>query len=367
MRDSAGIRIVENIAPVGPLPWLDSIPSFIIEPGQPGAPEFYSPISAVRLSDGRIVAAGWAMTDMHLFDAEGRWQQTIGRRGSGPGEFEGLGWVYRMAGDTLLTFEPGAQRLQRWRPDGTHLSLALLVSPPGRSSATLRRPFADGALLLVVPTPAPDESTDLTFRDQVTLFRTADAGAPWDSILTYLGAPSLRSVENPQWSWGRPLFTPAPSADIHEDGIAFSPGDRFEVRFFDLEGRLRTIARRQVPPRPVSAAELNEAVAQWGQSMSPERRERMRPRVRQTATYRTHPPIGVIRSLTDGRLWVESGGTKLGERIRASIFHRDGRWQGDVVLPTGFQMLQVDGDGVLGFRSGEDGFYRLEFYRLTER
>ncbi len=366
-RDSAGIRIIENHAPSGPALVLDSLPAVRIAPGQPGAPEFYSPISAVRLADGRFVAAGWAMTEIHLFGPDGVWQGTVGRRGSGPGEFEALGFVYRVRGDTLLTFEPGSQRLQRWTPDGVPVSLELLVSPPGLPSANVRGPFPDGTLLLTASVPDQAASTELLIYSRVTLYRAQPDGTAWDSLLSYAGAPSIRSAENPQFQWGRPLLAPAPSIDHHAGRFAYSPGDRFEVQVYDLNGRLQQVIRREAVPRPVSSAEVAAAIQRWGESMSPERWERMEPRIRETATTRVRPAVRTVRYSSDGRLWVEYGSPELGETVHASVFDPEGRWQGDVAIPEGLVILQVYPDGVLGFRRTEDGFYHLEFYGLRAR
>jgi hypothetical protein len=366
VRDSAGVQIVENRAPSGPRLILDSLATIRIPSAQPGQPEFYSLISAVRLSDGRFVAAGWAMTELHFFSPDGAWQRTAGRRGSGPGEFEALGFVYRLSGDTLLTFEPGAQRLQRWTPDGEALSLELLVSPPGMPSANLRGPFPDGSLLLTTSVPDLAASTDLLLRGQVTLYRASPGGAEWTPLLSYPGAPSIRSPENPQFSWGRPLLAPAPSVDHHGDRLAYSPGDRFEVRLFGLDGQLRQVIRRDAALPPVSAEELASAIARWGAGMPAERWQRMEPRIRETATYRVRPAVRVLRFIADGRLWVEHGSPELGDAVRASVFDSTGRWQGEVAVPEGLTILQVYADGVLGFRRDEDGFYALAFHRLRE-
>lgn len=56
-RDSAGIRIVDSDGPAG----------------GPGAEFTSRSVPAVRLRDGRIVAAGWAMADVRVFDSAGRW------------------------------------------------------------------------------------------------------------------------------------------------------------------------------------------------------------------------------------------------------------------------------------------------------
>ncbi len=148
-RDSAGIRIVDNDGPAGPTLVLDSAPAFDIGPaGGPGAEFISSPVSAVRLRDGRIIAAGWAMSDVRVFDATGRWVRTVGRQGAGPGEFEALGFVYRGPDDSVITFEPGTQRLQHWTPAIEFRRLATLISASDRSTPWVWGAFPDGSLLL---------------------------------------------------------------------------------------------------------------------------------------------------------------------------------------------------------------------------
>ena len=103
VRDSAGVSVAENLHPVSLTISLAEKPEFDIGPREDG-PELISPINAVRLTDGRIAAVGWAMTEMHLFDAGGKWLRTVGRRGAGPGEFEALGFLLNSsAGDEVCS------------------------------------------------------------------------------------------------------------------------------------------------------------------------------------------------------------------------------------------------------------------------
>ena len=103
VRDSSGVTIAESQLPVSVSLSLATQPDFDIGPQEDG-PEFISPINAVRLTDGRIAAVGWAMTEMHLFDAGGKWLRTVGRRGAGPGEFEALGFLLNSsAGDEVCS------------------------------------------------------------------------------------------------------------------------------------------------------------------------------------------------------------------------------------------------------------------------
>ncbi len=365
LRDSAGVRIAENRRPVSLTISLAEEPEFDIGPREDG-PEFISMISAVRLADGGIAAVGWAMTEMHLFDAGGHWLRTVGRRGSGPGEFEALGSVFRGPGDTLVTFEPGINRIQRWTPDGEFLSLRVLLSAGGRPRASLRGVLGDGSLLVSTTLPESGAGDEHTLRDRLTLFRVSPEGAQWDSLTSFPGAPLLRHPDNPQWNWGPLLFAPVPSADQEGDLIAMTSGDRFEIVLREPAGAVMRIVRRADSPRPISSTEYDAALAAWSEGPPEELRGLLITAMRRTPPYRIRPAISRVRLTTDGGLWVEHGDPRLGEPVRASLFDGEGRWVGDVTLPEGARVHQVDSDGVLLSVRDDEGFHHLRFHRFVE-
>ncbi len=365
LRDSAGVRIAENLRPVSLSISLAEEPEFDIGPREDG-PEFISVISAVRLADGHIAAVGWAMAEMHLFDAEGRWLRTVGRRGSGPGEFEALGSVFRGPGDTLVTFEPGVNRIQQWTPDGDFQSLRMLLSAGGRPRASLRGVFGDGSLLVSTALPEPGAGDDHTLRDRITLFRVSSDGAEWDSLVSFPGAPLLRHPDNPLWNWGSLLFAPVPSTDQEGDLIAMTAGDRFEIVLRDTAGAMRQIVRRADAHRPISATEYDAALAAWSERPPAELGSRLLAAMRRTQPYRVRPSISRVQLTTDGGLWAEHGDPRLGEPVRASLFDGEGRWLGEVTLPEGARVHQVDSDGVLLSVQGAEGFHHLRFHRFVE-
>ncbi|NOT06812.1 MAG: hypothetical protein HOP28_01265 [Gemmatimonadales bacterium] len=355
-RDSAGVRIVENDRASGPVLAFDSLPVVDIGPGSAG--EFFSPISAVRLSDGRIVAAGWATTELKVFDRHGRLLATVGRKGGGPGEFEALGWVYRGPGDSLVTFEPGTQRLQRWSPAPRFSALGLLVSPGGRPTASLRSVLADGSLLVSTRLAESSKSGALTARGWITLFRARTASEPWDSLFSFLSGLTIRHPANPNWSIGQPLLAPIPSYHQSSGGIVYAAGDRFEVHLLDMTGRLRMIVRRKAEPRAVSSREFEQLV----ESRKPNVQHLAR--LLEVSTSRVRPAVAAVWLSQDGRTWAEFGEPGIGERRMASVFDSTGRWESDVPLPIGAQVLQIDRDGLLASMKDADGFYHLQFYPL---
>src|SRR5688500_13820215 len=131
VRDSAGIRIIENRGPL----WTASnawrfSPTPLV---QIGAVEGDSTLllnqtrNATRLSDGRIVVA--QTSELRIFSPSGRYLQTIGRRGQGPGEFQfGISGVVALAGDSIAVGQ--ARAIPIFDPRGTYARAFPLV-PPG--------------------------------------------------------------------------------------------------------------------------------------------------------------------------------------------------------------------------------------------
>ena len=100
--------------------------------------------------DGRIYLADWSVGDLKVFDATGRFQRTLSRRGEGPGETENpndvilgkagavgimqrvaprLVWVDAVSGDPLGALEPK-------RPDGRPLEFAVFFGAVARGERT---------------------------------------------------------------------------------------------------------------------------------------------------------------------------------------------------------------------------------------
>lgn len=366
MRDSAGIRIVENWVPAGTALRLESTPTIDIGPADGPHGEFTSsPISAVRQQDGSLAVMAWATTEFRLFDARGQWTRTVGRDGEGPGEFEALGFLFLGGGDILLSFEPGARRVQRWTPEGTFAGLEFLTPPPGVGGGWMKGVFGDGALLLTRSRPDQSRSTELTTGGSVLLQRVSPSRVDWDSLFTYAGPRSLRHIQNPEWGYASPLFEPEPSISVRGQQIAFATGDRFEIEIRSEVGELVMLVRRETPPRIVSSAERERAIVAWEAERLDTIHRLMLPRLRSASERQQRPAVSTVHLTADGGVWAVYGDPVLGEEVRASVFDKSGRWQTDLVVPGGLQILQIDDDGVLGTATDTDGFRHIQFYRFV--
>jgi hypothetical protein len=90
VRDSAGVRIVENARPV----WapaealrLSLSPALVIGTRPEPSYELSRVAGAARLSDGRIVIADGGSLQLRFFDSQGVFSNAVGGPGEGPGEF----------------------------------------------------------------------------------------------------------------------------------------------------------------------------------------------------------------------------------------------------------------------------------------
>ena len=81
--------------------------------------ELQRPTAAVRLSSGVIVVSDAFARGLHFFTPNGRHIRTIGRQGSGPGEYQAPGWVGQCEPDSLFVFDPLLARISVLDSAGT--------------------------------------------------------------------------------------------------------------------------------------------------------------------------------------------------------------------------------------------------------
>ncbi len=311
------------------------------------AAQLFNPNDATRLPDGSIVVADMGGNAVVRFDSTGHRIGSMGRRGSGPGEFRFLVRVRRCPGDSLLTFDAGEDRV-------TVLDHSLAPVREFRvPSASVVECSAAGVLVTrigpaAVPPRPSAESPLLTAR-----LRILDAGG--DSIG---GVDTLIVGHNRVMA---PLATMALGTDRLYAGTGAEP----RVDVYDLTGRPLPPIQLDLPVRPSTAEHYDAAI------------ERLVGRVRSTASIREaqkkvfaavpRPEFLPVytKILTDraGNLWLVTSSPGDGHTSLAA-FRPDGSAIGTITLPAEMEIWEVGSDHLLGSVMSEEGEPSVVMYRF---
>lgn len=238
--DSAGVRIVEH-ASIGTTRIafrIDSTPLVRLGGLRSDEREEFSTrhglLGTLRLPDGRIVVNDHS--ELKVFDARGRLLRVIGRRGSGPGEFQQTRSVCLGAGDSLVALDFSLRRASVFTVDGAFvrtISVDATPVPLGEGC------FSDGSLLMM-GSPRVNERTLLPAERAKLLDRVADFRR------VSMSARVVRTVGT--WATAPMTAFLAPiSTRVVRDRIYFGDSRDASVRIHDADGRLTHVFRWRAP------------------------------------------------------------------------------------------------------------------------
>lgn len=376
VRDSAGIRIVESGATAPRL--LSLNPEPLIEIGEmEGAPEYqlHDVQHVTRLSDGTIVIANNGSSEVRFYDDAGRYLRSSGQRGGGPGEFESISLMRRLAGDTLLVWDARNRRVTLLGPDGTYIRDFTPEGMNGQVVSGVGAALEDGTLLARGTGRVPSASTR-SHRD--TLHYSVIRGDSVRELRRYPGAERSLQIQE---SGGRVMsimisqvaFGRTAHAAAGRDGFYIGSSDTYEIHRYDADGTLRGIIRSaHVPEQPVTAdlfqAWVDATLERRAQSFTESGLEfdaaAVRKDVEESERAPTVPLYGDLLADQAGGVWVKDyvmPGPD-GRPERWTIFAEDGTMRGAIDLPPRFRPMYVDGDTVAGVITDE---YDVQYVRVS--
>lgn len=386
IRDSAGIEIVDNHAPVwGPgdfwtvapepefsLGGYDTAPG----PARDSSHLIWNISAAAPLSDGRIVVlAPMADRKVLVFEPSGAFSASFGRKGRGPGELSYPLHLRVLPGDTIVVwdymsgpiyhYDPSGSLLKESRIDVRALSEATRTAEvyPGES---MHQPLPDGSFLLerrLVNWKRPTRAGEIYRRP--TEWVRIDSDYAMHSFGWWEAEEEL-SMRDP-FDPNRVPFSTNSLAVAGGDPLSVyvTNGDRYEVHQFSPTGVLRRIIRRTVDPVPID----DERQREWIEDIQELNSHRNWPawdRVFATVPERNHPPITVLVVDSEGYLWVPDPANWIRETGEWNVFDPAGRWLGNVNLP--YHPYRISDDLILGGRSDRDiGVLTISGFRLDRR
>ncbi len=385
IRDSAGIEIVENHAPVwesGEFWTVDPEPEFVLGgPGELGdSAHFIWQVRGARpLSDGRIalLTPGGDRKVLVYEPTTGRLSAAFGRSGRGPGEFFRPVGMQVLPGDTIAVWDVMFGPVYYFDPSGRivrerRIDLGALVEATRMDN---RQPGE-------IPWPLPDGSFGMSVH-QVEWARPDQSGVVFRAPIGFVRIDSAYSVHRFGGWWGDLETLSSVGGDNLYSGVPFATSamltfggaplsayvtnnDSNEVHQFSATGVLRRILRRSVDPVPVTDEEYEDWRAS-AEEMAPLRDWRRWDRAAAELPPRHHPIIKGMRVDSEGFLWILDRSPHRGDTSGFSVFSPDGRWLGTVHVPAP-GTFWIGEDFILAHRvNHETGVESVEGYRLDRR
>jgi hypothetical protein len=373
VRDSAGITIVENSAPLWPdgHRWRLSDTPILQIGALEAAPEyqFFRALDAVRLQDGRIVVANAGSHELRFYDAAGTYLTSTGREGSGPAEFKNLSWLQRFSRDSLATWDRGNTRISVFDADGRFARSFRLET--GGENAAFPQPmlfFNDRSLLAMGMRPVtPGVSNSGVSRDSIAFLRHGSDGELIDTIGRFPGLELyLKSWEEGAAVIPRP-FGRNPRLAAWGDGFYYGSSDTFELGFYTADGSLRHLIRKAQSNIAVTPEDVERYKHDRLESAGSEGfRQQLRDMFKDLPFPETMPAYSTFKVDSEGNLWVAEYQRPGDEQPRWSVFDPEGRWLGMVETPQRFSVEQIGSDFVLGFSRDEMDVEYVYLYQLVK-
>ena len=360
--DSAGVSIVEN--PSTGL-WDADERWTVVEELRIGTtegdPNFqFSQVSGIAgFSDGRIAVFDQQAQHFRVFGPDGTYLSTVGRPGSGPGEFAlGAGPLLVIPGDTVIVPDVTNQRVNRYGPDGEPIDSYPLDFRKGLPLAWVVR--EDGVIVNQIrPLNLPD--TEVLDPNDAIVARASD-GAIVDTLLVLESGGSLNLTGQGQQ---RLIFAPEPLWTLSGDRVVYGVTSEYRLFQFGTDATLERVFTAPFEERSVSESDqqmLRDAIGGFLSDLGLDQAQ-IEASQQAIGFAETYPAFGLVRGGPDGTIWVqhirtpdemteeelESFNLQLGFGSTTwDVFGADGRLLGSIEMPRGFQPLNFEGDRILG-------------------
>ena len=378
IRDSAGIRIVENPRPADDsrLSWrIGSEPLVSIGEYEGDDPYIlHEANDAVMLAGGSVVVANTGTDEIRLYDAGGVHQTTWGGTGGGPAEFQALVGIALWPGDSILAWEPrrsSSGRADLWGGSvfdlGGNLGRSFRIESDDGHGLEPRVILASGDILGRRTTGGAEDGY---WRMEAAYSLVAGEGGAEISFGTHPGLEGFRGV------YGGVMLQVARMAfsrGLHEaewgGTLVIATDDRYELRAYRVsDGALARIVRREHSSRAPTRAEVVDAMLNaFIEAEQPEEViEMFRPAYDEAPIVENFPAFRAVLADALGHLWVKEYTPPDVERPAPlwTVFDPEGRVLGFVETPAEFEVFEVGADYLLGRATDEIGIERIQVWEL---
>lgn len=389
--DSAGVPIATAVTPLWDAGDGWTVGELLTEIGTVDGPpeyQFADVVAAVRLGNGDIVVADRGASELRSYDAEGTFQWRAGREGEGPGEFRRLDFLGRMAGDSLVTYDPMLLRVQIFDPGGGlsrtfRTELSRDIGSPGGSAPDRAVGVADDRLIVRF-VELDEEATPGIARwiDYRLVAVDLKDGSVTSLIVVDGEEVNLRMGDGNGYYEDRYVFGDMPEFGAAAGAVAVIDSEAYRVQLVSpLDGATERIIRREVEPRAATDADFEAEVEGIVEMAFPDPdavpAEQVDMVRRMWRSYARAPVLPVLRSVhvdAQGSVWVAPFHLAGADPPPFDVFALEGSWLGAVALPPGLARayihylspyMEIGEDYVLGVWTDELDVQYVRMYRLN--
>ncbi len=368
--DSAGIAMVTNHGPAWAAGegWrLPELPVFDLGSYDAEGPESFEYVAgARRLSSGVIVVADGGARELRFFDEAGDHIRTVGRKGSGPGEFESLRFLELWRGDSLIVHDGRGRPISLFDSSGM-FGRSFRLEPDD----SVMFPFSIGTLVggeLVTQGFEPREEAPAggVTRRAIPLQRFDLAGAfighgpRFDGNEQFVLAMGDDGFAMTTMRFGDGIILVVGPADL-----IVMPTHRGELTWYANGGRtVGRIARWPAKNRPVTDADWERYLAE--RTSNPRMPERFKQMFLKMPRAETMPLAEGIVVDDKGNVWLRDFRGPLDTTSSLTVFSANGLLLGQVKVPFRFRPNHIGDDFVLGTWEDEDDVPHVQMYQLIK-
>ena len=370
-RDSAGIAIVEQMAPaLEPVVFVVTPEPLLVLESDELNPErvLHDIRTVVSTGDGFAVANGGA-SQLWFCDARGNVLRVSGGPGEGPGEFSGMVDMHALPSDSLMVDARG--RFHVVAPDGAYARTFQLLAEGGQPLSYSSIGVVGGHIIVQNMRGGEREQLRqdvsrvvldvLRFDLDGRLIDTLATVPGWEAYTSPAGGMTIANMPIP---FGRSVWIAASPAGV----LTASSYDN-ELRLYDANGEPTRIIRNVAPP---PGAVTDQEVAAFKERMLEGRSGPMRDMFENTfetmPAATTHPPFQAAHLGTDGTMWVVIRTVPHdGTDLPAIVYDSSGNRLGGALLPSSLEVKEISLDRVLGIWTDSLGVESVRAYGIERR
>lgn len=312
---------------------------------------------------GQVYVAEPASNMVTVLSTSGTPVRTIGRKGSGPGEFRGIGNIQLGAEDTLFVFDNILGRLSAFRPQDDSVIYTRGISAQGtgnRQPSTVYRAHEGRQLTATYMPPFIASDGDGNHSQRLLVVRLIGESGKIerDSLLVGVGTSNLFKRAGSQISVGTNVFGRQPLVRYSQsDQVYYVRSDSGVLMVVGLDG---TSTRRCIFTTPGIAVTSEDLTRE--QALASRRRQD----ALADSMPKVWPVIGGLVVDDQSGAWIGITG-RGGKTTRWVLCDSNGQFKGFVVLPLNSMLVAVRKNQLYVIEQDEDNVPSVHAYRLSRK